>query len=77
MLDHTPGIIHEAPLYNIMVGFGIQSKVSLFYRLASLPVLRKRQRSETTQSRAKRSACISHEKAFVKWECPGLTYIPP
>lgn len=30
MSDHTPGIIHEAPLYNIIADFGIQNEVSLF-----------------------------------------------
>ena len=43
MSGHTPGIIHEALLHNIIADSGIQSEVSLFYRLASLPVLRKRQ----------------------------------
>lgn len=70
MSAHTPGIIHEGPVDNVIADFGIQSEVSLFYRLASLPVLRKRQWSETTSSREQSASRISLEKAFVEGEMP-------
>lgn len=76
MSDHTPGIIHEAPLYNIIADFGIGVKSHCLQISFS---------SCTTEETMIWNNLVYGEmefmgfhlkKAFVKREVPGLTYTP-